>query len=87
MSHSFVRRHAALALILVSAATALSAAPAFAKMDCHASYEAAMTSVNSRAISPEHREAAFRIAHHAYDLCTIGDEIGAKGFFDKLNQN
>ena len=77
----------AIVLALATAAVALLPASAFAKMDCHASYEAAMTKINAKQISPDHREAAFRVAHHAYDLCTIGDEVGAQGFFDKLNQN
>ena len=62
-------------------------ASAFAKMDCHAAYEAAKTHVNAKQISADHREAAFRIAHHAYDLCAIGDEVASQGLFDKLNQN
>lgn len=77
----------AILLALAAAAVALLPASAFAKMDCHATYEAAMTKINAKQISPDHREAAFRVAHHAYDLCTIGDEVGAQGFFDKLNQN
>ena len=56
-------------------------------MDCHAAYEAAKTTINGKQISADHREAGFRIAHHAYDLCTIGDEDQAKRFFDKLQLN
>ena len=73
--------------IILATAVAVLPASAFAKMDCHAAYEAAKTKINTKQTSADHREAAFRIAHHAYDLCTIGDEVGAQGFFDKLNQN
>ena len=77
----------ALALAIGILAAGLLPAPASAKMDCHASYEAAMTTINAKQVSADHREAAFRIAHHAYDLCTIGDEDQAKRFFEKLNTN
>ena len=72
------------ALLLAAVAITLLPAAASAKMDCHAAYEAAKTSINTKKISADHREAGFRIAHHAYDLCTIGDEDQALRFFEKI---
>lgn len=87
MSRITVRKCKVLPLAIGLLSVGLLPATASAKMDCHASYEAAMTTVNSKPLSPDHREAAFRIAHHAYDLCTIGDEDQAKRIFEKLNAN
>ena len=77
------------AILLAVAAAAVAALPAtaFAKMDCHAVYEATKTHINGKQIGADHREAAFRLASHAYDLCTIGDEVASQSLFDKLNQN
>lgn len=87
MSRSIPLSRKATVLALATAAAALLPAAAFAKMDCHAEYDSAMTAVNGKQISAEHRDASFRIAHHAYDLCTIGREADAKTFFDKLREN
>ena len=87
MSPSIAASRKAAILALATVAAGLLPATAFAKMDCHAEYDSAMTAVNSRQISAEHRNASFRIAHHAYDLCTIGREADAKTFFDKLREN
>ena len=84
MSPIVICRDKSLALALAAAAVTLLPTAAFAKMDCHAAYEAAKSTINSRQVSADHREAGFRIAHHAYDLCTIGDEDQAKRFFDKI---
>jgi|GEM_PF-6978898 len=55
---------------------------AFAHMDCHARYDDVKSKINSKSLSADHREAAFRIAQHAYDMCTIGDEETADVFFE-----
>ena len=75
-----------LSTVLLAAFTALAASPAAAKMDCHAMYEQARTTINKKDVSADHREAAFRLAQHAYDLCTVGDEDFAKRFFDRLRE-
>jgi hypothetical protein len=76
--------------LLLAAATmtlGLQATPASARMDCHAEYDAAKTAINKKNVSADHREAGFRLAQHAYDLCTVGDEEWAKRFFDKLRES
>ena len=70
--------------ILLATSMALVAQPATAKMDCHALYDEAKTTINKRTATADHREASFRLAQHAYDLCTVGDEDFAKRFFDRL---
>ncbi len=84
MTKTFARSTSALMLATAAMTLALSAAPAAARMDCHAEYDAAKATINKKNVSADHREAAFRLAQHAYDLCTIGDEEWAKRFFDKL---
>lgn len=77
------------ALMLAGAALAagLASAPASARMDCHALYDEAKNNINKRTTTADHREASFRLAQHAYDLCTVGDEDWAKRFFDKLRES